>query len=295
VFQLHGLFWDAGLRLARAIGRPSVLVVDACQVEEARTWGIRRRGYGGVAERYGEAPQLGAADLVVCVSDEVADQVRRVVGRTDGVVVVPNGVDTHLFAPGAPDPGLRASLGIGEGSFVVGWTGSFRSFHGIDALIEAVARLRERLPNAVLLLVGDGLGRPAVETRARDLGVKAVFTGTVPYPSVPSFLRAMDVTVALAPSRSFHYSPVKIREYQACERPVIAAAAGEMARDFADTALLVEPGDVGSLADALALVHDDPVDAGTRARAGRDSVVEHGSWIARLREVERALGIEERG
>ena len=58
VFQLHGLFWDSGLRLAHDLGVPSVLVVDACQVEEARTWGIERRGWGQIAERWGEAPAL---------------------------------------------------------------------------------------------------------------------------------------------------------------------------------------------------------------------------------------------
>ena len=144
VFQLHGLFWDAGLRLARSLDRPSVLVVDACQVAEARTWGVRRRGYGSLAERYGEMPQLRAADLVVCVSDEVAEQVRRVSGRSDGVVVIPNGVDTQLFAPGPPDAALRDGLGIPGDAFVIGWTGSFRGFHGLDTLLDAVARVRDQ-------------------------------------------------------------------------------------------------------------------------------------------------------
>ena len=118
---------------------------------------------------------------MVCVSDEVRDAVRRHTGRFERVVTIPNGVDTELFSPGPADPGLRAELGL-EGRFVVGWIGSFRRFHGIDVLIEAAARARRDVPELALLLVGDGLGRPALEVHARKLGVPAVLPGTVAYP-----------------------------------------------------------------------------------------------------------------
>jgi len=292
VFQLHGLFWDAGLRLARDVGVPSVLVVDACQVEEARSWGVRRPGWSQLAERTGEAPALRAADLVVCVSDEVAASVARIAGPRPGVIVVPNGVDTELFAP---DVGARAAdraHAVGaDPAFVVGWSGSFRTFHGLEVLVEAAAKLRDRIPELILLLVGDGLGRLAIELAARDAGVRAVFPGTVRYTEVPRYLRAMDVAVALAPGAQFHYSPVKLREYQASGVPVVAAAAGEMGRMSAgDTLLTVEPGDPGALARAIEQVHDDTTTARAMADRARDLVLQTGSWAARLDAVETALG-----
>lgn len=289
VMQLHGLWCDAGVALARAIDVPSVLVVDAVLVEEARTWGTHRPGWSHWAIRTGEAPQLRAADLVVCVSEEVVESVTRHTGRRTGVVAIPNGVDTERFAPGPPPGGLRAELGIDD-AYVVGWAGSFRRFHGLETLVDAVAALGRDRDRVALLLVGDGFQRPAIEARAHDRGVRLVLPGTVAYDRMPEYLRCMDAAVVSSePGATFHYSPVKLREYQACGVPVVAAAAGEMTRDLVDgvDALLVPPGDPAALATALRALHDGMHP--DLAASGRARVVTAGSWDARLLEVERLL------
>jgi glycosyltransferase involved in cell wall biosynthesis len=295
VMALHGLFFDAGLRWAASLGVPSVLIVDACQVEEARSWGVRRPGWSRAAEYFGERPQLRGADLVVCVSDEVAASVTRVADRHARIAVIPNGVDTNRFSPATPDSGLRARLGL-EGRFVVGWSGSFRTFHGLHTLLEAAALARRDIAGLTVLLVGDGLGRPAIERRAAALEVPLVLPGTVEYREMPDYLRLMDVAVALAPATGgFHYSPVKLREYQACGIPVIAAGAGEMAREFRDgeDVLLVDPGDATALAEAIGRTARDRDDARLRATRARNKVVESGSWASRLDALEALLPARE--
>lgn len=294
VMQLHGLWCDAGLGLARVLGVPAVLVVDAVIVEEARAWGTHRPGWSGWAIRSGEVPQLRAADLVVCVSEEVVRSVTRHTGRRSGVVALANGVDTERFTPGPAPPGLRAELGVAD-AFVVGWAGSFRRFHGLETLVDAVGILGRDDPDVALLLVGDGFQRSAIEARARDRGVRLVLPGTVPYLRMPELLRCMDVAVVSGePGASFHYSPVKLREYQACGLPVVAAAAGEMTRDLVDglDARLVPPGDPAALASALGAIRSGASpDLGA---SGRARVVAGGSWDARLREVERLLAADRR-
>jgi glycosyltransferase involved in cell wall biosynthesis len=294
VTQLHGLFCDAGLELADDLGVPSVLVVDACQVEEARSWGVGRPGWSTMAERLGEVPQLRAADLVTCVSEEVAASVTRMTGRVSGVEVVPNGVDTDFFSPG-DNRELRSALGLDD-AFVVGWTGSFRSFHGLDDLFRATAMIRRDIPGLALLLVGDGLERPALELLGEEMDVRVVFPGTVPYHEVPQYLRAMDVAVVLAPPDGpFHYSPVKLREYQACGVPVIASAVGEMRRDLEDgtDALLVEQGDVVGLGERMLALSREPALAARISERARALVLDGGSWVSRLVDIERMLGIDE--
>jgi glycosyltransferase involved in cell wall biosynthesis len=219
--------------------------------------------------------------------------VARVAGRRDGVIVVPNGVDTDLFTPAGERVGVGVDATDTDPSFVVGWAGSFRTFHGLDVLVDAAARLQEEIPGLTLLLVGDGLGRPALEDAVRAANVRAEFPGTVRYTDMPRYLRAMDVAVALAPGTEFHYSPVKLREYQACAVPVIAADAGEMSRLGADgdTVARVEPGDPGALARAIERIHADRTSARAMADRGRDLVVRTGSWSQRLATVESALGI----
>ena len=294
VMQLHGLACDAGLRVAERLAVPSVLVVDAVQVEEAHSWGTHRPGWERIALRLGEVPQLRRADLVVCISAEVSESVIRCTGRRTGVVTIPNGVDTELFSPGPADAGLRHELGLDD-AFVVGWAGSFRRFHGLETLVDAAAVLTNRVPNLRVLLLGDGFQRAAIEERARARGVDLVLPGTIAYTRVPEYLRCMDAAVVLAdPARTFHYSPVKLREYQACGLPVVASGIGEMARDLHGDvdARLVPPGDVAALADALQRLHGEPAGARRLAAAGRAQVEANGSWTSRLVEVERLLGIQ---
>ncbi len=162
VVQHHELFQWAGFVAARASGRPLVLFVDAPLVWEAEKWGVRRPGWGTALEHVAERPQLRRADLVACVSEEVAEEVIKRGARQDRVIVTPCSVNTSVFAPDMSGEGVRERHGL-RGRFVVGWVGSFRRFHGIDLLLRSFADLQRRHPDAALLLVGDGFERPAME------------------------------------------------------------------------------------------------------------------------------------
>jgi glycosyltransferase involved in cell wall biosynthesis len=84
---------------------------------------------------------------------------------------------------------------------------------------------------------------------------------------------------------------VKLREYQACQRPVIAGAVGQMADALhdGDDALLVPPGDAPALAEAIVATYADPDAAAARAARARATVVASGSWISRLELLEAHL------
>ena len=103
----------------------------------------------------------------------------------------------------------------------------------------------------------------------------------------------MDVALVLAsPEGPFHYSPLKLAEYLAAGLPVIAprvAQCTERLRDGVD-ALLVTPGDVRALAEALQYLRDDPAARaalGTRARAAAE---ERWSWDHQVQRILSALG-----
>ena len=281
VWQRHDLFQTAGLDVARRLGAPLVLCVDAPVVWEARRWGVRRPGWGGMLERFGENPLLRSADLVLAVSEEVAEQVGRRGVPPERILVTPNGVDIHVFTPDADGESIRGRYEL-DGRFVVGWIGGFHKFHGLDLAIDLAARLNEAIPELTLLLVGDGVERQRLESRVAELGLdNVVFTGTVGHSEVPAYIAAMDVALVLSPKDGlFHYSPIKLREYMACARPVVASRAGELAEFINEGAdgLLVEPGRVDDLAAAVRTLHDS---AELRARLGdasRDRMVREGSW-----------------
>jgi glycosyltransferase involved in cell wall biosynthesis len=292
IWQRHELFHRAGFEVARRTGAPLVLFIDAPMVWEHRQWGVRRPGWGSLLERAGERPIFKAADLLVCVSDEVAEGVLKRGGSQDRILVSPNAVDTELFGASNSGDKVRERLGL-KGRFVIGWTGSFRQFHRVETALYAVGTLQEEMPELTLLLVGDGIERPRIEELAERLEVRnVIFTGTVPNMEIPNYVGAMDGALVLHPGRDhFYQSPTKLREYMAGATPVIAPRIGEMGRLLNDgrDALLIEGDDAGSLAQAIRRLHQDP---GLRDRLGtaaRARTIREDSYDHRLEAVLTAL------
>lgn len=289
VWQHHDLFHTAGEPLARRHGIPLVSYVHAPQVWEAKQWGVQRPGWAGMLERFGDRPQLVRSDVVACVSEEVAAEVVRLGVDERKVIISPMAVDADRFSPSVSGDAIRAQFGFGD-AFVVGWTGSFRRFHGLEIALEAFAALRARAPESRLLLVGDGSERGAVESLARSLGIgdDTVFFGAAAHENLPECVAAMDATIVTARvGEQFHYSPQKMREYLAVGKPVVAPRIGDVARTVTDdvNALLYEAGDVHGLADRLLLLRDDPGLRGRLGRAGRDLMVRTGTWDVRCEQL----------
>ncbi|NLD76642.1 MAG: glycosyltransferase family 4 protein [Acidimicrobiales bacterium] len=282
VWQRHELFHTAGVDFASRLGVPSVVFAPATPVWEARRWGVSRPGWGALAERFGEQPTLRRASLVACGSDEVAEQVQRMGVSPDSILVTPTGVDLEQV-DGHEGRAVRSALGLGDG-FVLGWMGSFRPFHAVHRLVEAVAGLND----VTLLMVGDGPERPAVEALAGEVGVRAVFTGTVPHTKLTAHLAAMDAAVVVAPDDgSFHYSPLKLAEYLAAGLPVVAPDVPTISSrlDHGVHALLVEPTDRLALSSAIARLRDDPALRADLGKAARVEVESSWSWDFQVRRV----------
>ncbi len=289
VWQRHEVFHTGGIELARSLGVPSVLFVPAPQVWEAARWGVRRPGWGRMLERFGECPALRSADLVACGTATVAEEVIRLGVSEDRILITPTGVDLDVFTPGT-DPELRHELGL-DGRFVVGWVGSFRRFHSIDLAIHAI----KQVEGATLLLVGDGPERPRLERLATEQRASVVFAGTTPHAEIPRHLAAMDAALVVLASAdaSFHYSPLKLAEYLAAGLPVVAPAYGQLQERLTDgtDAMLVPPGDVRSLADALIQLRDDPARRQRLGRGARASAEASWSWDRQIQRIVDALGV----
>jgi glycosyltransferase involved in cell wall biosynthesis len=135
---------------------------------------------------------------------------------------------------------------------------------GFDVLLDALPALRARVPSAHVVLLGDGEDRPALEARARALGVaeRVHLLGAVA--DVPAHLAAADVLAA--PSRNEGMGRVLV-EAMALGVPVVGSAVGGIPDVIEDgeCGRLVAPGDAAALAEALA---DLGADAALRAKLG---------------------------
>ncbi len=206
----------------------------------------------GFLERTMDKAAIKLADKIVVLSEWSKARLVRFGQVPDSrIIVLPSGTDTDLFKPGDRMEACR-KLGLDPGNLHVGFIGSFLKYQGIDTLIAAAPSILREFPAARFLLVGSGpmLRAWKEEIQARHLEYAFIFTGQVPYREVPSYLQAMDICVAPHHAASNQASPVKLFDYMACGKPIVASDI-EVVREITDTsgcAKLVAPESPAELA-----------------------------------------------
>jgi len=259
VYERYSLWGTAGQLLARNHSIPLVLEVNAplaYEEQKYRGWSVFHP-----LSRWAERRIWRRADLLVAVSEALRSHFEEAGVEARKVQVLPNAVDTSLFRPEVDDDPLRRRLKP-DGRFVVGFVGSFKAWHGVDFLLEAFTRLQGKDPFYHLLLVGDGPMRAELEEKTRRLGLQQAVTlvGNVPHEEVPRYLALMDVAVAPYPAlEHFYFSPLKLYEYMAGSRAVVASRIGQVAEFIVDglTGLLYEPGNEEALIGCIRRLHAD--------------------------------------
>jgi len=281
VYERYSLLGVAGCAFARASGLPFVVEVNSPLVLEAERFrGLRD---GDLARRV-ERLVLGSANHVIAVSEEVRDYVLGIVPGAP-VSVLPNAVDPSRFD--RPGDGWRRRLG-GEDDVIVGFVGRVRPWHGVDRLVDALSLALQAHPRLRLCIVGNADGEAdAIVERARERGIagRVTLLGEVRFEDIPGVLGAMDILAAPYPDMSdFYFSPLKLFEYMAAAKPIVASRIGQVARLLRDgeTALLVPPGDVPAMAGALGRIASNAEFANRLGRNARAAVESGHTWQHRM-------------
>jgi glycosyltransferase involved in cell wall biosynthesis len=190
------------------------------------------------------------------------------------VAVVPNFLDDSAFdlAPQA-ETALRRELGIDAATLLVGCVARLSRIKGHDTLLRAFAALAAERP-AVLVLLGDGEERAALEALAASLGVadRVRFTGM--RSNAVNLHQGLDVSVLASYAEGF---PNAVIEAMAVGVPVVATAVGGVRDAVADgeTGYVVPPRDVDALAAALRRLADDAEKRRRYGREGRRRAMQH--------------------
>ena len=183
---------------------------------------------------------------------------------------VRSGFDLGPFLNARRDPALAHRLGIQPGDFVVGKVARLFRLKGHDELFAALPALFQRIPNARVLLVGDGPDRLRFEAMAArpPLAGRVVFAGLVPPDDVAGCLALMDVLVHL--SRREGLARV-LPQAMAAGIPVVASDCDGAAEACIDgqTGFLIPPDAPDVLVDRLALLARDPALGKSMAQRGR--------------------------
>jgi glycosyltransferase involved in cell wall biosynthesis len=176
--------------------------------------------------------------------------------KPDRLAVVQNGVVLARFLPPTPrpdDPTRPVRLGF---------VGFVRDWHGMDAVIRAMAaqpRSASGAGTVELVVIGDGPARPELEALAAACGIpeRVRFTGVVEHELVPALVGEFDI--ALQPRVTGYASPLKIFDYMAAGCAIVAPDQPNIREllEHGRTALLVDPDTKGAMWGAIARLADD--------------------------------------
>ncbi|WP_239524464.1 glycosyltransferase family 4 protein [Halogeometricum borinquense] len=228
-----------------------------------------------------ERDAVQRADRVIAVTEEAAAHYVRDCGiDASKIDIVSNYVSLETF----DDAELR-DVGF-EDDFVISYVGTLGGPHrGLDAVVRSMPAVVERVPNAHLVIVGNGQEyRSHLESIVADLGIgdHVTFTGRVPFEDVPSYIDASDV--CLVPHQSTGHTettvPHKLFQYMAMSRPVVVTDVEPLRRvvEDADAGVVVRADDPAGFALAFVELATDHERARRLGENGRRAVENRYCW-----------------
>jgi glycosyltransferase involved in cell wall biosynthesis len=282
--EYGGLFSVGAARACRQNNVPYVLTVEGDPFLENRVKGTPLRGLRAFVAARRARLAYRSANKIITVSNSARQHLVDVWNvRPEKIEVLPNGVDAELFHPGYECERVRHEWGLNGGPVVV-FVGGFQVWHGLDNLVDSFAQVVQEVPQSRLLLVGDGPARAAIERKIVETGLQAAvtITGLVRQAQVPQLLAASDIAVLPYPQLpgELWFSPLKLYEYMAAGKAIVAARAGQIAEILVDdkSGILVPPGDVAGLSHAIIRLIKNPAQRAQLGRKARQQAIEQHSW-----------------
>ena len=210
------------------------------------------------------------------------------------VVEIPNAVDVSKFERPVDIEATRRKWGVGPGERLIAAVGRLTSQKGFDDLIRAYPAIRKSVPDARLLVMGDGYMRGELEALATSEQVRSstTFAGFVSDTDLVDAIKSSDVVAV--PSRFEPFGIVAL-EAMAAGVPVVVSRVGGLAEivDDAVDGLEVKPNSPASVADGVVRLLSDRAFASRLAAKARDKVKAY-NWESSARRTleayEAAIG-----
>lgn len=267
------------IELVEQIDLPLVLRVPAPLAYEADE--VLHR-YMSKADRQRELTLYQKADTILVISEGMKQILCAQGVPAEKIFVYPNGLDFSAFtvdeAKGAE---IRHELGLDD-RFVVGYVGSFWPGNDMMTLLQAWQRIEAVEEMADLLLVGDGALAAQYREISDELQLKNChWVGRVPHTEVPNYIAAMNVGIGPYTQKAVNFvSPLKVMEYAALGRPVVATDGGQIKEIIEDgkTGYIYNPHDVDQLVDRILMLISKPGNAKEMGLKGREWIETWYSW-----------------
>jgi colanic acid biosynthesis glycosyl transferase WcaI len=264
----------AGRAIGRRCGAPVVYHVADLWVDALEAFGFVRPGSPPAkALRAMERRLYREAAAVVTVTEGCRQKIITAGADPAAVHVVPNGVNTEVYRPDAPQPLMPEWAG----KFVCLYAGTQGYIHAVETVLGAAERLRGH-PDVLFALLGGGSEKEALVQAARERGLRNIqFFPPRPPAELAGCIARADVALATLRDCALSESalPVKMLTYLACGTPVLLSGRGVSAAVLRESraGLCLEPEDPEALAEAILQLKADPTLRGRLGGRGREFVL----------------------
>jgi glycosyltransferase involved in cell wall biosynthesis len=276
IYERYAIFGIAGALAARKYSVPIL-----CEINYT-SWSplVRKRSALLMPfAKYIDKRIFSMSSGLIAVSTFLKEQLIEKGADAQKVFVTPNAADPDKFDPAKVNETIRETLGL-VGKKVLGFIGGFYPWHGLDFLLEGFIEIKKEYPETALLLIGDGPMRSIVQNSAKKAGVEkdVCFPGNVPHSKLSNYMACFDV--AIMPDSNEYGSPMKIFEYMAMERAVIAPKLGPLEDGITNgqEGLLFEPKNKAAFLTALKSIFADDQKRIEMGRNGRRNIISNHTW-----------------
>jgi glycosyltransferase involved in cell wall biosynthesis len=236
-----------------------------------------------------EKSNLKRSELNICVSQTAKEYFLNYGIQDNKVKVITNGADVNKFHKDIDSSKVVEKFDLRDKT-IIGFVGSFHIWHGVDNLINIIKNVLSKNKDVVFLLVGQGGPmKSSLEDfiKTEKLFKNVYMTGYIPPSEIPNYLSAMNIVVAPYPKlKFFYYSPVKIFEYMACQKPVLTTNIGQISEIITDgeNGVLCKPDDSDELLNKLLQLIEDREKRKKIGLNARKTIVESHTWSVKAAE-----------
>ncbi len=228
---------------------------------------------------------LKFSDRIIAVTPGIKANLEKIYNIPgEKIVVVSNGANTSLFKPLEQET-CRKELGLDLEIPYICFVGNLAPWQGVEYLVMSAPSILSRFPECRFLIVGDGAMKDDLLKLCSKLGVedRFIFTGVIAYDRVPLYINASDTCTApfiFARNAKIGLSPLKLYEYMACGKPVVASNISGVSDvlEASGGGIPVPPENPEALAESILKLLENP---GLRTKLGSKGlsyVTENYSW-----------------
>ncbi len=251
IYERYNLFFISGVISSKLFNIPLILEVNAPLFDE-------RNKYGGLGLRrlanWSEKYVWNNADFTLPVTQVLAERILTKGVDKERLRVIHNGINKEHFLSKSEKISIE---NCNDAQIVIGFVGFCREWHELDKVISLVAD--DKSQKLFFLIVGDGPIIPELKAQVNRLNCqdRVHFTGLVNREQMPAWLATIDI--ALQPAVVPYASPLKLIEYMATGKAIVAPAQGNICEllTHEENALLFDEGDSAGFLKAIQTLTED--------------------------------------